>query len=307
MFKPMLAGTYTGSEAYPLALPKLGSPKYDGVRALIIGGVVLSRNFKPIPSARVQTLFGRRELNGFDGELIVGPPTSSTCYRDTMSGVMSVDANPRDVRLYVFDDFTRSVPYAEQQIPYSDRLQELAARLKNLKHEHVSYVQHERVTSLGLMTALEERYLGEGYEGLMLRDPRSPYKHGRSTEREGYLLKVKRFEDGEAVVTGVEELMHNTNEVTKDALGRTARSSHQANLVGRGMLGAFLVRDLKTDVAFKIGTGQGLTEDDRKRLWGNDRGASLIATVRKYRFFPSGSKERPRFPVDLGARDPIDL
>jgi hypothetical protein len=32
------------------------------------------------------------------------------------------------------------------------------------------------------------------------RSPHSPYKCGRSTEREAWLLKIKRFEDAEAVV-----------------------------------------------------------------------------------------------------------
>lgn len=294
----MLAGTYSGT--YPLELPKYGSPKYDGVRLLVVEGIAMSRNLKPIPNKAVQAAFGRKEFNGFDGELIVGSPTSRTCYRDTMSGVMSLSGSP-DARFHVFDDFSRP------GLIFSDRAVELATRLRKIKHDATKYVQQSRVTSLGLLTALEETYLEEGYEGLMLRDPRSPYKYGRATEREGYLLKVKRFEDGEAIVTGVEELMHNANEATTDALGRTARSSHQANLVGRGMLGAFLVRDMVTDVEFKIGTGRGLTEEERKRLWGDNRGMSLIGTIRKYRFFPRGSKTRPRFPVDIGARDPIDL
>jgi len=34
----------------------------------------------------------------------------------------------------------------------------------------------------------------------MLRHPQSPYKQGRSTPKEAYLLKVKRFSDGEAVI-----------------------------------------------------------------------------------------------------------
>ena len=32
-------------------------------------------------------------------------------------------------------------------------------------------------------------------------------------------MKLKRFADGEAVVVGWEELMHNANEATKDELG----------------------------------------------------------------------------------------
>ena len=46
--------------------------------------------------------------------------------------------------------------------------------------------------------------------------------------REGYLLKVKRFVDGEALVIGVTEPMHNANEAKTNELGRTARSHKKA-------------------------------------------------------------------------------
>ena len=42
--------------------------------------------------------------------------------------------------------------------------------------------------------------------------PNAPYKQGRSTVREGYLLKVKTFLDDEATVVRFEERMHNGNE-----------------------------------------------------------------------------------------------
>ena len=65
MFKPMLAATLKSPEA--LKFPVVASPKLDGVRAIIIDGVVMSRNLKPIPNVFVQKIFGHREFNGFDG------------------------------------------------------------------------------------------------------------------------------------------------------------------------------------------------------------------------------------------------
>jgi hypothetical protein len=72
----------------------------------------------------------------------------------------------------------------------------------------------------------------------MLRDPNGPYKFGRSTRKEGYLLKLKRFCDSEAEVIGVVELMHNGNEAKTNALGRTERSTRKAGKTGMGVLGA---------------------------------------------------------------------
>src|SRR5437899_138139 len=91
-----------------------------------------------------------------------------------------------------------------------------------------------------------------GFEGVMLRKPDGPYKFGRSTVREGYLMKVKRFTQEEAVVVGYEEQETNLNEATKDALGHTKRSSHKAGKRPAGVLGALRVSNGHGE--FSIGT-----------------------------------------------------
>lgn len=78
----------------------VASPKLDGIRAIVLGGVVMSRNLIPIPNRYVQQRFAG--LEWFDGELIFGDPTSPTVYRDTYSAVMSEEGKP-DVRFFVFD------------------------------------------------------------------------------------------------------------------------------------------------------------------------------------------------------------
>ena len=75
IFKPMLA---TDADLNNLRFPLLASTKLDGVRAVVRDGVVYSRSNKPIPNQYVQRLFA--EYEHFDGELIVGEPTSKTCY-----------------------------------------------------------------------------------------------------------------------------------------------------------------------------------------------------------------------------------
>src|SRR5690606_27777905 len=113
---------------------------------------------------------------------------------------------------------------------------------------------------------------------------------GRSTAREGHLLKLKRFTDGEAVVIGFEELMHNANEATKDELGYTKRSTHADGKVPMGTLGALKVRDLTTGIEFSIGTGY--TAAQRRKLW--DARDTLVGKVVKYKHFEGGVKDAPR-------------
>ena len=76
--------------------------KFDGVRAIVIDGVVYSRSMKPIRNNHVQKLFGKPEYNGMDGELVVGDIYAKDVFQKTTSGVMSKDGCP-DVKFYVFD------------------------------------------------------------------------------------------------------------------------------------------------------------------------------------------------------------
>jgi DNA ligase-1 len=271
-----------------LRFPLLASPKLDGVRAIVRNGVVLSRSLKPIPNRYVQRLFGSRYEHS-DGELIVGAPTSPACYRDTVSGVMSEDGEP-DVKFWQFDHI------ADPSSGYEDRW----AKLKHSRYAPI--LESIYIGDIEALLMYEQECLRLGYEGVILRDPDAPYKFNRSTVREGYLLKLKRFEDAEAVVIGFEERMHNGNEATVSELGRTKRSTHQAGKVGRGDLGALLVRT-GDGVEFSIGTG--FSDAERAALW-RDRD-HLLGKIAKFKSFPIGVKEAPRHPVFLGWRHSDDL
>jgi DNA ligase-1 len=289
MFKPMLA---TDADLSKLRFPLYASAKLDGVRAIVREGVVLSRSLKPIPSKHVQETFGH--LEHFDGELIVGDPTSPTCYRDTVSQVMARDRGSFDVGFHVFDHV------AEPTVPWSRRWSSIVDEITldgtpGLKlHHQIEIESHD------FLFQAEHAALEQGYEGLILRDPDAPYKFGRSTVREGFLLKLKRFVDAEAVVVGFDERLHNGNEATVDELGHTKRSSHQANKTGHGDLGALVTHYQGQEC--RIGTG--FTAEDRLEIWQNQ--SSYVGKIAKFKFFPVGGKDKPRHPVFLGWRDPLD-
>ena len=286
-FKVMLA---SNADLDKLRFPLLISPKLDGVRAYVKNGVVWSRSNKPIPNRHVQGTF--RNVENLDGELIVGPATSPTCYRDTVSGVMREEGEPK-VRFYLFDRFDNPAD------PYIVRYHALSTKgigVRSLILEQI------RVVDLDELLRWEEDYVALGYEGLILRDPEAPYKQGRSTVKEGYLLKLKRFVDSEAMVVGFEERMHNGNEAKVNELGRTSRSSHKANKTGRGDLGALV---LQTPEGVEFSCGTGFSEKERRDIWQNrDR---YLGQFAKYKHFPVGVKDAPRHPVFLGWRDKIDM
>lgn len=303
-FRPMLAGKAPedlSTLKFPLAL----SPKLDGIRAIVKDGVVLSRSLKPIPNRHVQKLFSH--LEGYDGELIVGPAADKDCFLKTTSGVMSRDGEP-NVNYHVFDRHDLTAITWESRYATCEH------------HPEITPVTHHLVWSQESILEYEETYLSQGYEGVMLRALDGPYKNGRSTTREGWLLKLKRFEDSEALVIGMEEKMTNENEAMIGELGQTKRTSHQENLYPRDTMGALIVRDLKTGVLFNIGTGFSdidrswwwslFTEDDEVRVK-NNSGTEITfkepKLIVKYKYFATGSKDRPRFPVYISIRDKIDL
>lgn len=285
-FKPMLAAQ---ADLRVLKYPVLASPKLDGVRAVVNERQLLSRSLKPIPNRYIADLLARPKLHGFDGELILGDPWGPTVYRDTVSAVMSRDGRP-ELRYYVFDLW--GTPFN-----YEERWHELL-RLTEKLTLPVDLVESIVIENRAQLDEYEAAAVAKGFEGVMLRSPKAPYKHGRSTVSEGYLLKLKRFEDSEALVIGIEEEMHNANEAQTNELGRTKRSSAKGGLVGKGTMGALVVRDLTTGVEFNIGTG--FTAEDRART-------EWVGKTVKYKHFPVGTKDKPRHPVYLGLRAAEDL
>lgn len=293
--KPMLAEKV---ELDKIKYPVLATPKLDGIRCLKVNGQAVSRKFKPIPNNFIRTWIETNFPDGVDGELIMDGGT----FQETTSAVMTEDGEPRNVVYHIFDYVAPSGNVlTDLQVPYWKRMENLYGLITQIPKTARVLLPREIKTEEELLE-YEQKLLSEGYEGVMLRSTHGPYKCGRSTVKEGYLLKLKRFEDAEAEVIGFEERMHNSNEAKKDALGHTERSSAKSGMVPTGMLGALIVRT-KDGLEFKIGTG--FTDGQRRLYW--EKRESYLGSLAKYKFQPTGVKEAPRFPVFLGWRSPNDL
>ena len=272
-----------------LKYPILVSPKLDGIRCVIVDHKALTRSLKPIPNDHIRKTLEATGLNNLDGELI----TEGT-FNTVSSGVMSQAGEP-NFTYFVFD-------YIDADLPFNTRQSMLNGFRLNL-FPFIKIVPQTLAHNTEELLALEVEALAKGYEGVMTRDPLGPYKYGRSTEKEGYLLKLKRFKDSEAEVIDMIEQMHNTNEATKDNLGRTERSSKKEGLIGAGMLGSLMVKDIKTGVSFEIGTGY--DRDQRIEIWLNKK--KYIGKIVKYKYQELSEYGIPRFPVYLGLRAKEDM
>jgi DNA ligase-1 len=265
--------------------PVLVSPKIDGIRCIIhpeLGPV--SRTFKPIRNTMI-----RDWLSGlpswFDGELVF--PGN---FQKTASTVMSEFSPLWDkIEYWVFD-------WAGPQ-EYAHRVNALKASIQTKGVRNVAAVSQQLCTSDADLMALEEYYLANGFEGICYRTLKSPYKSGRSTLNQQWLVKIKRFEDAEATIIGFEEEMENANLQTRDAFGLAERSSHKDSKYGKGRLGALVVQTNRG--VFNVGSG--FTHQQRQEIW--DKREGYLGKTITYKFFPIGIKDLPRHPIFKAVRE----
>lgn len=306
--RPMLAAAVV--DAREVKFPVIASPKLDGIRCLIhADSGPVTRAFKLIPNDYIRSQLDDLP-DWLDGELMLADQDAP--FQAVTSAVMSGTGEP-DFVYWVFD-------YApDAALGYSRRLEALQLLVKRLmiKFPWLRRVPTTMCADLEALQRFEEKCLAQGFEGVCLRSPDGPYKFGRSTLKEGYLLKLKRFEHGEAVIVGFEEQQANENKATTDELGRAKRSTHKTGKRGKGTLGAFIVVPVEkigltepgmvaeSEHAFRIGGGDGLTASLRQEIW--DKQDSYLGQLIRYRWQAHGTKNAPRIPQFEGFRDWRDL
>lgn len=284
--KPLLA---TKAELDKIRYPVLATPKLDGIRCLMVDGVAMSRSMKPIPNLFVQKELAG--LHGLDGELMVNGD-----FNEVQSGIMKREGEP-NFTYHVFDSFIMSGPYdirireiglLEDELNLNPRISTLLPVLANNESE--------------LLLMLEQD-LEQGFEGTMIRTPKGKYKFGRSTVKEGILLKLKKFLDDEATLVEITEKMTNNNELEEDELGYAKRSSCKENLSPAGTAGSCIVN--WKGVQFRVGFGPGWTDAKKQELWDNrfDEEGRIV----KFSYQELSKEGVPRFGKLLGFRHEDDL
>jgi len=296
--KPMLASAITTEKHYTTVesqLPLLASVKLDGIRALHHPehGFV-SRKFKPIPNDYIRNIIESTCPLNLDGELVTLDANGKVKPFNELTGdIMRKEGTP-DFQYIVFDNFT------DPTEGFLSR-HESILDLTDIATDHVIRLKHTIVTTMDEVYAAFDKAMADGYEGLMLRHPGGPYKEGRSTVNQCWLVKMKQFADAEGTVVSFEERMHNGNEAKKDATGHTDRSSHKENMTPMGTLGA-LVLDTQWG-ALKVGSG--FSDELRKTIWENQ--STTRGKIVTFTYQPFGAKDKPRFPIFKGFRHEDDI
>jgi DNA ligase 1 len=292
-FKPLLAAK---GSIMMVEFPAAVSPKIDGLRCITTPAGPVSRTLKPIRNKEINAVLSTIKQY-LDGELVAAGGN----FQQSTTAVMKADSTA-EWEYHIFDILD---PSFDEPLPFSERYRQLEQLFESGKlPAQCRLVPNDYIYTQDALEELHQEHMAAGFEGSMVRAPKGTYKFGRSTEKEGTLLKLKQFSDAEATIIGFEELMHNDNEAITNALGHTERSSHKENKRPSGMLGAFVLRSHENpDITFRCGTG--LTEQQRHDYWQNKD--ELLGQLLKYKFFDFGIKDAPRHPVVLGIRHPDDI
>jgi DNA ligase 1 len=288
-----------------LRYPVICQPKLDGFRCVIRNGKALSYSLKPIRNKFVRDWLEHNfSVHGkfwtlIDGELMLRDRTSS--FQQIQSAFNSFAGAP-NFQFHIFDNVPRDhfdYPFVARGVGYwRPEWCDVDSRLVN--------VINIKCSDKNDVLHMEKQMLSYGYEGIIIRDPNAPYKFGRSTLKEGYLLALKRFTDAEAKIIGAYPLERNLNEAEVNAHGLLERSSSQLYKFADNLLGGFTVVGLNgpfKGVEFNVGSG--FTNAQRVEFW---REPSISSgRIIKYKYQACGSDKKPRQPIFLGFRSKEDL
>lgn len=203
--KPMLAKDFNKVSASSLERKWLASRKLDGVRMTMFlkGGEVCtaSRGGKNYDASTyhithhpdVVKVFNLFQGCILDGELYIhGRPLQY------LSGLARLEKDDfdrcQDLEFHVYD-------IVDTGAKFEDRL-EFLEELKEMFEDSdakIVFVEHEEVEGWAQIKAIHDKYVAEGYEGCVIRNPDKVYGVDKRTND---MIKVKMYQDAEFEIIG---------------------------------------------------------------------------------------------------------
>jgi DNA ligase-1 len=291
--------------------PLWGFVKVDGVRGEHITGKFTGRSLEDMANTALVAMFSGPEYAGFEGELTIdgylrncdlpahltapdkpGDKPKTLCSLTT--GITSrgklrkgETELPTNLIWNLFDNLHPRVI----DLTYEERYDDLSDRFQMHRPANVRLLRYTVINNAEEAVAFCLKCLDDGYEGAIFRDPKAKHKPGRATAKLNDFWRFKPASTKDCVITGFEEAMENLNEKTTNALGRSERSSHAENKVGKGMIGAFLATDTATGQPIRLGPG---SSTHKQRVdWFNDP-SQIVGWPSEYVSLDTGVKDAPR-------------
>lgn len=285
--RPMKGVAIEAKDYSKLVFPLSATPKIDGFRCVLADHPLTSR-LSRFPNEHFHKTLSKVLPSGhlLDSEVVVGKRRGPGVLQRTSSGLTTKTGIP-EFTLWVFDR-----PDLRHGAGWLDRYDEARRLVQDLEHPQIRLLKHRILHNLDELEEYIDQKLEQGYEGVMVRSLNGPYKEGKATLREQYLLKIKPFEDAEGRVTGWFEEMENTNEAKREVTGKLKRSSSKAGKKPKGSLGGLILDDIKSGVEVRVGGG--FTLDQRIALWKIRE--QLRGKLVRYKKQTMGEKDKPRHP-----------
>ena len=206
--KPMLCKVYDSTDKKNVGINWFASRKLDGLRCFIYmkdgklrtasrGG----QNYDVaatyiLTDAYIKSLFEKNPNLILDGELYNHQPGSDWNLQK-ISGLGRLETLHNDhkhLKFYCYDIVDENKTFKERL----NFLRSLTVAWNSL----LVIVEHVEITNDHEIDELHDKWVSEGYEGLVIRDGDQPYKPGGRDRR---MQKVKKFIDAEFKVTGFTE------------------------------------------------------------------------------------------------------
>jgi ATP-dependent DNA ligase len=271
------------------------SRKYDGVLCAIRNGELLSSSLKPLPNIRLRAYF--KELIEFSksGITLTGEMYShKLSFQEIISVVMTQDKQvPEHFQFHCFDALKND----NVDESFINRLEHIPVNDKLVKVEQIVIDSHKPEEFVTLFN----KYLEDGYEGLIIKNIYGRFKCGRTTLNEGIGYKFKPYETEDAQIIDVIQATEarEGSERTVNEMGYSETSKKKDDRVLIEKASAFLVR--WNNLEFKVT----IAEDDAEkvRIWKNRE--EFKTGKHKVEFkamFDVGVKDMPRHPTSLRIR-----
>jgi len=278
LIRPMLAVDFK-KQSHRMQFPAVVQRKFDGVRCIAYlspdGEVVLeSRRGKPFP--HLNHLREAIKPHLLDNEILDGELYSDTLDFQKVVGLVRRESiSPQDlddmqeVSYRIYDMFSKdegitNMPFAGRYKRVTDRINAIGSPL--------AIVESYTVENADDVREYHDKFVGQGYEGVMVRNPRKPYEMDK---RSSGLMKFKDFKDDEYKIVGYTE-----------ATGNDAGTVIWTCVAPNG---------LKFNVRPKG------TREERTEAFNN--ADSYIGKMLTVRYFELTNDGVPRFPVGIAIRD----
>jgi DNA ligase-1 len=281
--------------------PYMSSIKLDGFRCIFKNGRMISRSFKEIPNKQLQERFeSMKKLSVetgliYDGEIYSKELTFQQISHFVMSDDLENEPIPNSLKFNCFD-------IADMNNPKLTAMERFEV-YKNLSVPFVDVIEQRIITTPKEAEQMFLEAVDAGYEGLILKDPKSVYKYGRLTTASGSGFKFKPFVTLDAVIEGIEQAtkVDPTVERTVNELGYHKTSHKKNDRIPINKASAFLVdyegKPLKVTIA--------MSDVEKEYIW--EHQDEFIGKWVEYKAMMIGTKDLPRHPNTVRMRPDKDL